>query len=145
MKITEFPNYFGENNVFRRFRSIKNVIALLSSSHVEIRMACGEMLAIILERGRMSDETFLEEYVPNLIELTSILSKDSQKHRGKKERKAQRASFRDVLRYLEVCTENQNISNMSLKNHFSYFAGRCFTGYSNPIWERIAFDKYLVE
>lgn len=65
-------------------------------------MTCGEIIAVILERGRMSDENFLEEFVPNLIELTSILSKDSQKHRAKKERKAQRASFRDVVRYLEV-------------------------------------------
>lgn len=65
-------------------------------------MTSGEIIALILERGRMSDESFLEEVVPNLIELTSILSKDSQKHRAKKERKAQRASFRDVLRYLEV-------------------------------------------
>lgn len=65
-------------------------------------MACGEIIAVILERGRISDDNFLEEYIPNLIELTSVLSKDSQKHRGKKERKAQRASFRDVVRYLEV-------------------------------------------
>lgn len=84
------------------FRSINNLIALLSSAHVEIRMTCGELIALILERGRMSDESFLEEIVPNLIELTSELSKDSQKYRAKKERKAQRASFRDVVRYLEV-------------------------------------------
>lgn len=83
-------------------RSISNLIGLLSSSHVEIRMTCGEIIAVILERGRMSDENFLEEFVPNLIELTSVLSKDSQKYRAKKERKAQRASFRDVVRYLEV-------------------------------------------
>lgn len=74
----------------------------MDSPHVEIRMACGEIIAVILERGRISDENFLDEYLSNLIELTSVLSKDSQKHRGKKERKAQRASFRDVVRYLEV-------------------------------------------
>lgn len=75
---------------------------MLSSPHVEIRMTCGEIIALILEHGRMSDENFLEEFVPNLIELTSVLSKDSQKYRAKKERRAQRASFRDVVRYLEV-------------------------------------------
>lgn len=90
------------------FRSINNLIALLSSSHVEIRMTCGEMIALILERGRMADENFLEEIVPNLIELTSELSRDSQKYRAKKERKAQRASFRDVVRYLEVKTSLDN-------------------------------------
>lgn len=75
---------------------------MLGSPHVEVRMASGEIIALILEHGRLSDDSFLEEIVPNLIELTSELSKDSQKYRGKKERKAQRASFRDVVRYLEV-------------------------------------------
>lgn len=93
---------YNQNILKSIFRSINNLIGLLSSPHVEIRMTCGEMIALILERGRMSDESFLEEIVPNLIELTSELSKDSQKHRAKKERKAQRASFRDVVRYLEV-------------------------------------------
>lgn len=83
-------------------RSIANIIELLNSPHVDIRMACGEAIAVILERGRLSEESFLEEHLPNLIELTGVLSKDSQKHRGKKERKAQRATFRDVVRYLEV-------------------------------------------
>lgn len=100
------------------YRSINNLIGLLSSPHVDVRMTCGEIIALILERGRMSDENFLEEFVPNLIELTSVLSKDSQKYRAKKERKAQRASFRDVVRYLEViipfslfflvCTKEKN-------------------------------------
>lgn len=81
------------------------IVNLLNSPHFEIRMGCGEIIAIILERGRMSDENFLEEHIPNLIELTSELSKDSQKHRGKKERKAQRATFRDVVRYIEVLFE----------------------------------------
>jgi len=81
--------------------SISNLIGLLKSLHVEVRMAAGEIIALILECGRLHDEEFLEEYVSDLIDITSELSKDSQKFRGKKERKAQRASFRDVLRYLE--------------------------------------------
>lgn len=75
---------------------------LLNSPHVEVRMAVGEIIAIIYERGRIHEENFLNSHLLELIELTSVLSKDSQKHRAKKERKAQRASFRDVLRYLEV-------------------------------------------
>lgn len=83
-------------------RSITNIIGMLQSPHVEVRMACGEVLTVILECGRIHDEDFLEAYISDLIETTSGLAKDSHKFRGKKERKAQRASFRDVLRYLEV-------------------------------------------
>lgn len=82
--------------------SMKNLIGLLQSPHVDIRMACGEVIAIVLECGRASDEDFLNEYHSELIEITNDLAKDSQKFRAKKERKAQRATFRDVLRYLEV-------------------------------------------
>lgn len=79
-----------------------NLIGLLQSTHVEVRMACGELIAIILECGRIHDEEFLEDFIPDLIDTTTELAKDSQKFRAKKDRKAQRASFRDVLRYLEV-------------------------------------------
>lgn len=79
-----------------------NLIGLLQSTHVEVRMACGELIAIILECGRVHDEEFLEDFIPDLIDATTGLAKDSQKFRAKKDRKAQRASFRDVLRYLEV-------------------------------------------
>lgn len=78
------------------------MIGLLQSPHVDVRMTCGEIIAVILECGRSSDEEFMSAYLPDLIELTSKLAKDSQKFRAKKDRKAQRASFRDVLRYLEV-------------------------------------------
>lgn len=81
---------------------MNNVIGLLQSPHVDVRMACGVVIAIILEIGRTFDGEFLNAYLPELIELTHELAKDSQKFRAKKERKAQRATFRDVLRYLEV-------------------------------------------
>lgn len=82
-------------------RSITNLVGLLQSSHVEVRMACGEVIVVILECGRLFDEDFLDAYLSDLIELTTDLAKDSQRFRAKKERKVQRASFRDVLRYLE--------------------------------------------
>lgn len=81
---------------------MNNLIGLLKSPHVEVRMASGEVIALILECGRCHDEDFLDEYISDLIEITTELAKDSQKFRAKKERKVQRASFRDVLRYLEV-------------------------------------------
>lgn len=81
---------------------MKSFIQLLNSPHVEVRVVVGEIIAIMYERGRINEENFLISQLNELIELTKVLSKDSQKYRAKKERKAQRASFRDVLRYLEV-------------------------------------------
>lgn len=78
------------------------LIGLLESTHLEVRLICGEIIALIVECGRKYDEDFMDTYLPDLIELTGKLANDSQKFRRKKERKAQRASFRDVLRYLEV-------------------------------------------
>lgn len=65
-------------------------------------MAAGETLALVLECGRAHDEEFLEEYLNDLIDAVKQLATDSHKYRAKRDRKAQRATFRDVLRYLEV-------------------------------------------
>lgn len=77
-------------------------MGLLQSPHLDVRMAAGETLALILECGRAHDDDFLEEYLNDLIDAVKQLATDSHKYRAKRDRKAQRATFRDVLRYLEV-------------------------------------------
>ncbi|KAM7353207.1 interferon-related developmental regulator 1 isoform 1-T4 [Cochliomyia hominivorax] len=79
----------------------KKLMGLLQSPHLDVRMAAGETLALILECGRAHDEDFLEEYLNDLIDAVKQLATDSHKYRAKRDRKAQRATFRDVLRYLE--------------------------------------------
>lgn len=81
--------------------SITNLIGMLQSPHLEVRMATGEVIALVLECGRGHDEVFLESYLPELIDATKLLATDSKKFRAKRDRKTQRATFRDVLRYLE--------------------------------------------
>lgn len=83
-------------------RSFKKLLGLLQSPHLDVRMAAGETLALVLECGRAHDEEFLEEYLNDLIDAVKQLATDSHKYRAKRDRKAQRATFRDVLRYLEV-------------------------------------------
>ncbi|XP_030381218.1 interferon-related developmental regulator 2 [Scaptodrosophila lebanonensis] len=83
------------------FPSIKKFLGLLQSPHLEVRMAAGETIALILESGRAHDEDFLEEHIGELCEAVKQLATDSHKYRAKRDRKAQRATFRDVLRYLE--------------------------------------------
>lgn len=81
--------------------SFKNLMGLLQSPHLDVRMTAGEAIALLLECGRGHDEEFLDEYIPELIEITKLLATDSQKFRAKRDRKQQRATFRDVLHYVE--------------------------------------------
>lgn len=69
--------------------------------HLDVRMAAGESIALLLECGRAHDEEFLDEYLTELTEMTKQLATDSQKFRAKRDRKQQRATFRDVLHYVE--------------------------------------------
>lgn len=64
-------------------------------------MTAGEIFALLFESGRAYNEEFLEEYVPVLIDAAKKLATDSTKYRAKRDRKTQRATFRDVLRYIE--------------------------------------------
>ncbi|CRL07532.1 CLUMA_CG020497, isoform A [Clunio marinus] len=81
--------------------SFKNLMGLLQSQHLDVRMTAGEAIALLLESGRAHDEEFLDEYITDLIEMTKLLATDSQKFRAKRDRKQQRATFRDVLHYIE--------------------------------------------
>lgn len=81
--------------------SIKNLMGLLNSPHLDVRMAAGEMFALVFEAGQSHDEDFMQDYLPDLIDAVKKLATDSQKFRAKKDRKMQRATFRDVLHFLE--------------------------------------------
>ncbi|GAB0095872.1 Interferon-related developmental regulator [Sergentomyia squamirostris] len=81
--------------------TLPNLMGMLRSPHLEVRMAAGEAIALVLECGRIHDEDFMDEHIADLIEMTKQLATDSQKFRAKRDRKTQRATFRDVLRYIE--------------------------------------------
>ncbi|EDW03093.1 GH11052 [Drosophila grimshawi] len=84
-----------------KFPSIKKFLGLLQSPHLDVRMAAGETIALIFESGRAHDENFMDEHIAELCVAVKQLATDSHKYRAKRDRKAQRATFRDVLRYLE--------------------------------------------
>lgn len=65
-------------------------------------MAAGEALALIYEIGREENEDFEEDFAVDLIETLKQLATDSHKYRAKKDRKQQRATFRDILQFIEV-------------------------------------------
>ncbi|CAK1552796.1 unnamed protein product [Leptosia nina] len=85
--------------------SFARLADLLEACSLEVRMAAGGALAIAHERVTEDEE---EEYsgwdrageelvLPRLDEL----ARDSHKYRAKRDRKVQRATFRDILKYFE--------------------------------------------
>uniref|UniRef100_V5I981 Interferon-related developmental regulator 1 n=1 Tax=Anoplophora glabripennis TaxID=217634 RepID=V5I981_ANOGL len=81
--------------------SLEKLSELLESSHLEVRMAAGEALALIYELGREEDEEFEEDFALDVTETLKQLATDSHKYRAKKDRKQQRATFRDILQFVE--------------------------------------------
>lgn len=84
--------------------SLEQISELLESAHLEVRMAAGEVLALIYEVGREENEDFEEDFAVDLIDSLKQLATDSHKYRAKKDRKQQRATFRDILQFIEEDT-----------------------------------------
>ncbi len=78
-------------------------MTLLDAGNVEVRMAAGEVIAVILEQLKEYDSASEWEPDDDLIIKLKQLATDSHKFRAKKDRKTQRSVFRDIIRYVEVC------------------------------------------
>lgn len=65
-------------------------------------MAVGEALALVYESGREEDLSFEEDFALDVADTLKQLATDSHKYRAKKDRKQQRATFRDILQFIEV-------------------------------------------
>ncbi|CAB3359475.1 Hypothetical predicted protein [Cloeon dipterum] len=71
-----------------------HLIDMLGSGHLDVRVAAGEALAVMHEIKPL-------EAPEQVCELLAALATDSSRFRAKKERKAQRSSFREILAYIE--------------------------------------------
>lgn len=75
--------------------------SLLSSEDVNMRVAAGGTLALLLELARGVESDFLCEDMESLTEMLRALATDGNKHRAKADKRKQRSVFRDVLRAVE--------------------------------------------
>lgn len=82
--------------------SLNRLRELLESPHLDVRLSAGEALAVIFELGRDFSCDYEQNWALDLIEILKELATDSNKYRAKKDRKQQRANFRDILHYIEV-------------------------------------------
>ncbi|KAJ8731746.1 hypothetical protein PYW08_014476 [Mythimna loreyi] len=76
---------------------------LLEAASVEVRMAAGGALAIVYETVTDDEdmENPLAPHVDVLLPCLTELARDPHKFRAKRDRRVQRATFRDVLKYFE--------------------------------------------
>ncbi|CAL7942599.1 unnamed protein product [Xylocopa violacea] len=81
--------------------SLNKLRELLESPHLDVRLSAGEALAVIFELGRDFCCDYEQDWSLDLIDVLKELATDSNKYRAKKDRKQQRANFRDILRYIE--------------------------------------------
>lgn len=95
------------------FSSLNRLRELLESPHLDVRLSAGEALAVIFELGRDFASDYEQSWSLDLIEILKELATDSNKYRAKKDRKQQRANFRDILHYIEVCFA-MKISRLSI-------------------------------
>jgi len=81
--------------------TISNLEGLLLSNDVDIRIAAGEAISLVLEFAYDHDEDYEPEGLDTLIDTIKELATDSNKSRSKKDRKEQRHIFRDILKGVE--------------------------------------------
>ena len=82
-------------------RHIRRMKFLLETSDLSVRIAAGEILALMYEMGRDINEDFVGDN-NGLCDLLRDLATDGNKHKAKKDLRQQRSSFRDILKTVEV-------------------------------------------
>ncbi|ESN90717.1 hypothetical protein HELRODRAFT_96656 [Helobdella robusta] len=81
------------------------VSSMLSSESMELRITAGETIALMFEAGRDVSEDFDDCFEANKLEelckKLKELSTECNKYRAKKDKKVQKASFRDILKAVQ--------------------------------------------
>ncbi|XP_028403089.1 interferon-related developmental regulator 1-like [Dendronephthya gigantea] len=81
-------------------KQCRKIIKLMQHDDVNLRIAAGEVFALVCELGREKIEDF-EPRQFGVLDILKDLATDGTKHRAKKDRRQQRSSFRDILRAIE--------------------------------------------
>lgn len=101
MNPVEIYNLLASDRTNSYMPSLNRLKELLESPHLDVRLSAGEAFAVIFELGREFSCDYEQDWSLDLIEILKELATDSNKYRAKKDRKQQRANFRDILRYVE--------------------------------------------
>ncbi|CAL8086518.1 unnamed protein product [Calicophoron daubneyi] len=108
---------------------LPNLLSLLQGTSVDMRIAAGEITALIYERIRNEvDDRFKGPYYSDLVRILNELATDGTKSRSKVDRKKQRHSFRelvDLVEHFEISETSVNFGSEvlvlgSCTEHFHY-------------------------
>lgn len=91
---------------------MRRISCILDASDISVRIAAGAALALMYEKARAVDRSFVGEKA-RLCEQLKDLATDSDKHKAKKDLRHQRSSFRDVMRAIEVCITEEERKGMT--------------------------------
>ena len=89
--------------IFPLKRHLRRMMFLLQTSDLSVRIAAGELLALMYEMGRNVNEDFGYRDRNGVCDLIRELATEGNKHIAKKDLRQQRSSFRDILKTIEVC------------------------------------------
>ena len=92
---------------------------LLQTSDLGVRLAAGELLALMYEVGRSVQQDFGYRDRNGVCDLIRELATEGNKHIAKKDLRQQRSSFRDILKTIEV----------------HYYSFLCMGGWKRSTWK----------
>lgn len=82
-------------------KHLRRMMFLLQTSDLSVRIAAGELLALMYEMGRNVNEDFGYRDRNGVCDLIRELATEGTKHIAKKDLRQQRSSFRDILKTIE--------------------------------------------
>lgn len=103
-------------------RVLKDLIEILHIPNIDFRIACGHVILLVIEQGRIYDSTFLQSDLPELCNVIRNVVSDGHKNICKDKRRTQNTKFREILKYMDVCRENENIK-VKLISYLSFRMG----------------------
>lgn len=84
-------------------RDLSRLCEYLESTQVDVRIAAGEAFAVLYElAGELYSDGFHPPTHQKTLEMLQEMSHDSSKHHNKRDRRVQRASFRDIYSAVKV-------------------------------------------
>lgn len=81
-------------------RNMKDLTEMLHTPNIDFRIACGQVILLVIERGRIHNSSYLESDIPEVCNVIKELVNDV--YISKDKRRTQAVKFREILKYLEV-------------------------------------------
>lgn len=82
-------------------KMIKDLTGMLHTSNAALSIVCGQVISLIIEQGRMHDNSYLKSDIPEICNVINDVIND-RRNNNRDERKMQNAKLREILKYLEV-------------------------------------------